>query len=69
MRNPDRLYKFYDELRLYHMQYFPELRFGQFIADFDVWLRGEKNTGFYYIEEEEILRYMIDFIKYRIGIK
>jgi hypothetical protein len=34
MRDPNRLYKFYENLRDIHITYFPDWRFGQFIYNF-----------------------------------
>ena len=35
MRNPNRLYKFYDKLRAIHMTQFPDMRFGQLM--YNLW--------------------------------
>lgn len=35
MRNPNRLYEFYDKLRAIHMTQFPDMRFGQLM--YNLW--------------------------------
>lgn len=63
MRDPNRLYKFYNELMRIHMEEFPDWRFGQFIGNFEAWLFRVKNINdSFYIEEEEFLRLMNEFI-------
>ena len=63
MRDPNRLYKFYNELMRIHMEEFPDWRFGQFICNFEAWLFRVKNVNdIFYIEEEELLRLMNEFI-------
>lgn len=34
MRDADRLHYFYEEVKRIHMQYAPDLRFGQFMSNF-----------------------------------
>lgn len=50
MRNPNRLYAFYDELRRMHMTYAPDLRFGQLMFV----IFGTEDI--FYLEEDEVLR-------------
>ena len=50
MRDPNRLYKFYDELKRIHMTYVPDWRFGQLITN----IFGSYDI--FYLEEEDILR-------------
>ena len=67
MRDPSRLYYFYNELMRVHMENFPDMRFGQFICNFEAWLLIEKNMrDIFYIEEDEILLLMNEFIGKRI---
>lgn len=49
MRNPDRLYNFYDEIRRIHMQYVPDWRFAQLITN----VFG--TADIFYMEENEAL--------------
>lgn len=68
MRDPKRLYKFYNELRDIHIKYFQDWRFGQLIANFKLWLFKKKGKAdIFYIEEEEMMSYFKEFVKYFIG--
>ena len=60
MRDPNRLYKFYDELRRLHMTYMSDIRCGQFIAMF---LKGWASRGIdsFFPEENEMLKYLKEF--------
>lgn len=65
-RDPNRLYKLYDEIRVLHMTEFPDWRFGQFMYNFFFWLKGTKDSDGFYYEEDEILdlfKEFIDFVK------
>lgn len=57
MRNPNRLYNFYDELKRIHMTHVPDWRFGQMLVN----IFGEKDI--FYYEEDIILKN----IKYYFG--
>lgn len=50
MRDPNRLYGFYDELRRIHMEHVPNWRFGQMISN----IFHDKDI--FYMEEDEILK-------------
>ena len=50
MRDPNRLYNFYDELRCLHMNYAPDWRFSQLMYN----VFG--NDDIFYLEEEYVLR-------------
>lgn len=63
MRDPNRLYDFYNQLRAYHMKYFPDWRFGQFISNLEKWLHDTKKIDdMFYIEEKAMLRFVEDFV-------
>lgn len=49
MRDPNRLYSFYDELRKLHMTYAPDWRFGQMIMNIFC------TRDIFYMEEDEVL--------------
>ena len=53
MRNPDRLDKFYDELKRIHKEYFPDWRFGQMIENVK---NLTKVKDLFYYEEDEFLK-------------
>lgn len=50
MRDPNRLYHFYNELQRIHMQHCPDWRFAQMIEN----VFG--NEDIFYKEEDEVLR-------------
>ena len=50
MRDPNRLYHFYDELCRIHMQYCPDWRFAQMISN----IFGD--TDIFYMEEDYVLK-------------
>lgn len=63
MRDPNRLYNFYDELRTYHMTYFPDWRFGQLVINLEKWLKDKKKINdIFYIEENAMLRFIEEFV-------
>ena len=61
MRNPNRLYDFYDEMRDIHMKSFPDWRFGQLMSNFFGWLMSEKKRDLFFPEEEEMIGYFREF--------
>ena len=61
MRDPNRLYKFYDELRRLHMTYMSDIRFGQFISIFLKWLSSTKEVDIFCPEEDKMLIYLREF--------
>lgn len=62
MRDPNRLYSFYNELGRIHRTYYMDLRFGQFMYSFFTWVSREKNKDIFYIEEDEMLQYLKEFV-------
>jgi hypothetical protein len=56
MRETNRLYKFYDEVRRIHMQYVPDWRFGQLICN----VFGTIGT-FFYMEEDDALQRLREY--------
>ena len=54
MRDPNRLYKFYENLRNVHMEHFPDMRFGQLCYNFFGWL-AERGVDYFFPEETELL--------------
>lgn len=63
MRDTNRLYKFYDELREIHMTYFPDWRFGQMISNVLVDWRFKTGRDIFFPEEDEIIQIFKDYIK------
>ena len=61
MRNPNRLYSFYDEMRDIHAKSFPDWRFGQLMSNFFGWLMSEKKKDLFFPEEDEMIGYFKEF--------
>ena len=61
MRDPNRLYNFYNEVIRLHKEYMPDWRVGQFWDNFRDWLSVFKRTDIFYPEEEELLEYLKEF--------
>lgn len=61
MRNPDRLYTFYNELRRIHQDNFPDWRFGQLMCNFFGWLISEKGMDAFFPEEQQMIGYLKEF--------
>lgn len=62
MRDPDRLNRFYAELRELHKKYCPDWRFGQLCLNFCDWLGYEKKMDLFFPEEDKILEYLGEFL-------
>ena len=54
MRDPNRLYTFYNEIMRIHMEQFPDWRFSQLIVNFIGWLQ-QRSIDPFYLEEDVIL--------------
>ena len=63
MRNPDRLDKFYEEVKKIHRDYFPDWRFGQLCSNFFGWLYSEHNKDLFFPEEDVMLEYLEEYAK------
>lgn len=61
MRNPNRLYDFYDEMRDIHMKSFPDWRFGQLMSNFFGWLMSEKKKDLFFPEEGDMIEYFKEY--------
>ena len=59
MRDPNRLYSFYDELRKIHMTYVPDWRFSQMIMNVFC------TIDIFYLEEDDILRQIREYFEKR----
>lgn len=65
MRDTNRLDHFYDVLKYYHKNFFPDWRFTQFIDN----LREYYDSDLFYLEEEDFLKYVKDFTKETCHVK
>ena len=64
MRDPNRLYDFYENLRNIHMTYFPDWRFGQFIYNFENWYLHSYQTDIFYIEDDKMIEVFKEYLDY-----
>ena len=58
MRNPNRLYEFYDKLRAIHMTQFSDMRFCQLM--YNLWEFNERKDPFF-IEDDKALELLEKF--------
>lgn len=63
MRDVNRLYKFYDELRDIHMTYFPDWRFGQMITNVLGDWQAKNKRDIFFLEEDEMIQIFRDYVK------
>ena len=62
MRNPNRLYNVYNYLMDIHMNYYPDLRLGQFFEFIKKKIYDEYRQDIFYLEDEELLNKIKKFI-------
>ncbi len=65
MRDVNRLYKFYDELRDIHMTYFPDWRFGQMITNVLGDWQAKNKRDIFFLEEDEMIQIFRNYVKER----
>ena len=61
MRDPNRLDKFYDEMKEVHKKSFPDWRFGQLMSNFLGWLYSVKRRDPFFPEEEDMIEYFREY--------
>ena len=61
MRDPNRLDKFYDELKKIHKKYFPDWRYGQLCSNFFGWLYDKKKMDLFFPEEDKMIEYFREY--------
>ena len=61
MRNPNRLYNFYNEMTRIHMEHFPDWRFGQLVCNFISWVTSVKGIDPFFPEEGRMLELFKEF--------
>ena len=61
MRDPNRLYNFYNEVTRLQIKYYPDWRVGQFMINFLYWIQNDKKRDTFYIEEDELLTYLKEY--------
>ena len=62
MRRPERLYKFYEQVNLIHMQQFPDWRFGQFMCNVLGDMQSKGRDPFF-PEEDEMIEFIEKYVK------
>lgn len=62
MRDPNRLINFYDSLRIIHMNYFSDWRFGQLMSNFMIWLNNEKKIDPFFPEENRLIELLEEYV-------
>lgn len=67
MRDPNRLDNFYEKLKEYHKNIFPDCRFIQLMHIFLSWHYNEYKTDGFYLEEDECLERFEKFFLYLEG--
>lgn len=63
MRDPNRLYPFYDRLREIRMTYFPDWRFGQLINNVLADWQAKTGRDIFFPEEDEMIQIFEDYVK------
>lgn len=63
MRNPNRLHKFYDELKKIHMEHFPDWRFGQLVNNVLGWWTAKHKRDIFFPEEDEMIEIFKEYIE------
>ena len=61
MRDPNRLYSFYNELQTIHMEKFPDLRFGQLMYGFVYWCMHTERIDIFNLEESKFIELFKEF--------
>ena len=64
MRDPNKLYDFYENLRNIHMTYFPDWRFGQLILNFSGWYYNKYKKDIFYIEDDKMSELFTEYLDY-----
>ena len=65
VRDPERLDKFYDELKRIHKTCFPDWRFGQLITNVLADWQAKTGRDIFFPEEDEVIQIFRDYIKER----
>ena len=66
MRDPNRLYKFYNTLLNKHLSTCPDWRFSQLMLNFFIWHKNKYKTDGFYIEEDVFLTRFDEFINVEV---
>ena len=61
MRDPNKLYDFYNKLQKIHITFFPDWRFGQLMSNFFGWLMNDKGIDLFFPEEDKMIEYLQEY--------
>lgn len=62
MRDENRLYSFYNEMQSLHTQ-MPDIRFGQLMESFRIWLQTHKQVrDMFYLEENDFIGLLREYV-------
>lgn len=61
IRDPNRLYNFYNEVTRLHMTYMPDWRVGQFWMNFLGFIQSKKNIDPFFPEDDIMLTYLKEY--------
>lgn len=62
MRDIKRIYEFSNDMATLWAEKIPDWRFGQFMSNFLSWVMSEKNVDIFFPEEDEMMKYMKEFL-------
>ena len=62
MRDPQRLYAQYGNIRDYHREYCPDIRIGQLFDNYRQWLAEKYQIDIFYLEDHLFVRYLEDYV-------
>lgn len=62
MRDPQRLYEFYGNIRDYHRKYCPDIRIGQLFDNYRQWLADKYQIDIFYLEDHLFVKYLEDYV-------
>lgn len=62
MRDPQRLYALYGNIRDYHRKLCPDLRIGQLMDNYKQWLNDKYQIDIFYLEDHLFVRYLEEYI-------
>lgn len=61
MRDPERLEKFYEEVKIIHKRSFPDWRFTQLVINFLSWILYKKKVDGFHYEEDKTLELLKEY--------
>ena len=62
MRDPERLDRLYEELKVIHKERLPDMRFCQMIYNFFKWYISTKKSDYFFLEDDKFVDAFIEFV-------